>query len=244
MDNEISAHMTPLERVKAETGNNAKRINAVRKVQRIIEGDAAEARYSLNRFSAIVDYQRALLTTMRNEILSGSRYFGFLEKMNPGRYQQVLQSAGLGGIKRAEQQLALHYINSHWAACLDTFDNVRRGIHFMAIGRDPKIFPGEGSVVDEYARVVYDLCGKMSENIKQDIVSKMETLPITRTGLNMDEAGLSGGTTTWTYVVCENVFQFSILRRIYNKHADRFSGENGILTNHYRKKRDRNCDTR
>ena len=114
----------------------------------------------------------------------------------------------------------------------------------MAIGRDPKIFPGEGNVVDEYARIVIDLCGKMSDHIKQDIVSKMETLPITSAGLDMEDAGLSGGTTTWTYVVCENVFQFSILRRVYNEHADRFSGDNGILTNYYRKKRDRNCADR
>jgi len=243
MDDEISTRMTPLERVKAEIGSTEIRVNAVRRVQRMIESDAAEARYTLNRFSAVVDRQRTLITDLRNEILSGSRYFGFLEKSNPERYQHALTGAGLSGIKRAEQQLALHYINIHWAGCLDTFDNVRRGIHFMAIGRDPKIFPGEGNVVGEYARIVINLCSKMSENIKRDIVSKMETLPITSAGVDIDEAGLSGGTTTWTYVLSENVFQFSILRRVYNKHAERISGENGILTKYRRKKRDRQRGT-
>ena len=239
MDKEFSARMSPLEMVKAEIGGAEKRADAVRRVQRMMEGDASEARYTLNRFSAIVELQRARITLLRNEILCGSRYFGFLENANPERYRQALREAGLHGIKRAEQQLALHYINSHWAQCLDTFDGVRRGIHFTAMGRDVKIFPGEGNVFGEYARIVLDLCGKMSDNIKQDIISKIETLPITCEGIDMEGAGLSSGTTTWTYAINENVFQFSALRRVYDFYAGKLSGENGILTRYYRRKRDR-----
>jgi len=242
MDEELSTRMTPLERVKAEIGTTAKRVNAVRRVQRMMEGDAAEARYTLNRFSSIVEQQRVRLSELRNEVLSGSRYFGFLEKANPERYRLALQEAGLSGIKRAEQQLALHYINNHWAQCLDTFDNVRRSIHFRVMGSDLKIYPGGGNVFGEYTRIVLDLCGKMSDNIKHDIITKMETLPITSAGIDMEDAGLAGGTTTWTHAISENVFQFSVLRGVYNSFMGKVSGENGILTKYYRKKRDRNCE--
>ncbi|MDR0489982.1 MAG: accessory Sec system translocase SecA2 [Oscillospiraceae bacterium] len=239
MDKELSDRMSPLERVKIEINDGGKRDKAIRRIQRMIEGDAADARYTLNKFSAIVEQQRVRLAELRNDILNGSRYFGFLENANPERYRQALREAGLTGIKRAEQQLALHCINDHWAQCLDTFDSVRRSIHFTAIGRDQKIFPGDGNVYSEYARIVVDLCGKMSDNIKRDIISKMETLQITGAGIDMEEAGLNSGTTTWTYAISENVFQFSVWRHVYNSFADGYSGDNGIMTKYYRKKRGR-----
>ena len=239
-DKELSDRMTPLEMIKAEIGDAGKRISVVRRVQSIMEGDAANVRYTLNKFSIIVEEQRVRLTRLRNEILNGSRYFGFLENANPERYQQALHEAGLAGIKRAEQQLALHFINDHWAQCLDTFDIVRRSIHFMTMGHDAKIFPGGADIYGVYARIVIELCSKMSDNVKHDIISKMETMPITSEGIDMEEAGLNSGTTTWTYAISENVFQFSVWRRAYDNITDRFNGDNGILTKHYRKKRDRN----
>jgi len=67
----------------------------------------------------------------------------------------------------------------------------------------------------------------------------METLPISSAGIDMKEAGLKGGTTTWTYAINESIFQFTALRRAYNNIADRLTGENGVLTKCYRKKLDR-----
>jgi len=227
--------MTPLERIKAEIGTKRKRLNTIRRIQRSIEGEAATARYTLNRYSTITEKQRSRITDMRVEILSGERYFAILENGNPDKFDEVILQAGINGIKRAEQQLALYYINKHWAECLDTFDTVRRNIHFTVIG---KLLTQRGPL-EEYNSIVVDLCEKMSGNIKQDILSKMEALKITRDGIDMDEAGLRGRTTTWTYAVDESPFQFNALRGIAKEFWDSISGENGILTNHYRKKLDR-----
>ena len=236
-DTDLSCRMTPLEKVKAEIGSTGKRINTVRRVQRQMEGEAAEARYSLSRFSDIVEQQRVRLSELRTEILNGNRYFAYLETANPGKYQQVLHQAGIDGIKRAEQQLALYYINKHWAECLDTLESIRRSIHFMVLGHDQFIFGGQGNTLDQYSRIVINLRNQMSDNIKQDILSKMETMPITSDGINMKEAGLCGGTTTWTYAIDESIAQFTVLRNAAKNTRDKFSGEEGILTNYYRKKR-------
>lgn len=230
-DADLSCRMTPLEKVKAEIGNTRKKTNAVRQVQHMMEGEAAEARYSLSRFSDIVEEQRVSLSQLRADILNGKRYFAYLEKANPDKYQEVLKVAGIGGIKRAEQQLALYFINKHWSEVLDTLESVRSGIHFMIMG--------QRSPLDEYTRIVFNLCNQMSDNIKQEIITKMETLPITSDGINMEDAGLRGGTTTWTYAVDESSMQFSALHRVVKKAREKLSGEDGILTNYYRKKRDK-----
>lgn len=94
---------------------------------------------------------------------------------------------------------------------------------------------GQRSPLDEYTRIVFNLCNQMSDNIKQEIITKMETLPITSDGINMEDAGLRGGTTTWTYAVDESSMQFSALHRVVKKAREKLSGEDGILTNYYRK---------
>ena len=88
----------------------------------------------------------------------------------------------------------------------------------------------------EYEATIMKLLDQMAENIKMDIVRKMETLPITEDGVNLDESGLRGGTTTWTYAVEEGALQFSKLGRMAKKFRGMLSGEDGILTKYYRKK--------
>lgn len=230
-DADLSYRMTPLEKVRAEIGNTKKKRNAVRRVQRVMEGEAADARYTLGRYSGVVEVQRARLSQLRRAVLIGTEYFGCLEKEDPARYEAVLRLAGTDGIKRAERQLALFFFNRHWAECLETVETVRSSVHFMIMGqRNP---------LDEYNRIVINLCDRMLDNIKRDIADRMKTLPITSRGVDMEEAGLSGGTATWTYAVDESLTQFNVLHRIVKSTKEKLSGENGILTNYYRKRRDR-----
>ena len=239
-DADLTNRMTPLEKVKAEIGSSKKRVNIVRKIQRQIEGELAEARYSLNRFSGIVEKQRLDLSKQRMQILKGEQYFAFLEKANLEKYQEILHIAGLDGIKRAEQQLALYFINRHWAEFLDSLENVRKGIHFISLKNDSVtslIGGGKTAALDEYTHTVIKHSEQMLNSIKQDIIEKIETLPITKNGIDLHEAGLRGGTTTWTYAVDESLMQFSKIHAVVKNIKSKLSGENGILTRYYRKKR-------
>jgi len=246
-DTELAHRMTPLEKIKAEIGSTKKRINIVRQIQRQMEGEAAEARYALNRFSDIVEKQRISISNQRMDILKGKCYLAFLEKANPDKYQEILHTAGMDSIKRAEQQLALYFINKHWAAFLDALESVRKGIHFMSLKSDSftsLIGGGKTITLDEYAHIAIKLNNQMLNNIKRDIIEKMETLPITKNGIDLDEARLNGGTTTWTYAIDENAMQFNKLQTITKNISNKLSGENGILTNYYRKKQSKQrCTT-
>ena len=241
-DAELTNRMTPLEKIKAEIGNTKKRENTIRKIQKHMEGDAAEARYSLNRFSDVVEAQRLGLSGQRMEILKGTLHLALLEKANPEKYQDVLRIAGAEGIQRAEQQLALYFINKYWAEFLDSLEHTRKGIHFISLKNDSLtslIGGGQTTALDEYKRIVMRQSGHMLDDIKQAVVEKMETLPITKNGIDLEDAGLHGGATTWTYAVDESLMQFSKGHAVIKKFINKLSGEHGILTQHYRKKRDR-----
>jgi preprotein translocase subunit SecA len=244
-DADLTNRMTALEKVKAEIGSSKKRVNIVRQLQRKMEGELAEARYSLNRFSDIVEEQRLGLSAQRMEILKGKQYFAFLEKANPEKYQEALRTAGIDGIKRAEQQLALHFINKYWAEFLDTLEDVRKGIHFIGLRNDSLtslISGGQSAALHEYTRIVVTQSEQMLQNIKQSIIEKMQTLPITKNGINLSEAGLHGGTTTWTYAIDESATQFNSLHAVAKNIRSKWSGENGILTNYYRRKQKKNTN--
>jgi len=207
-----------------------------------MESEAAEARYSLSRFAKIVEELRVRISETRQNILQGTQHFAFLENANPEKYQEVLQQAGASGIQRAEQQLALYFTNKHWADFLETLDNVRAGIHFMGLKNgsiEAITGAGQSAVTDEYARKVMKLWEQMSDDVKRDIIAKMESLPITKDGVNLDKAGLHGGTTTWAYAVDEGAMQFNRLQSIAKNIRGMLSGEDGILTNYYRRKRDK-----
>ena len=241
-DAELTNRMTPLEKVKAEIGSSKKRVNIVRQIQRQMEGEASEARYSLNRFSDVVEEQRLGLSKQRMDILKGKLYLAFLERANPEKYKEVFCIAGIDGIIRAEQQLALFFINKHWAEFLDSLEYVRKGIHFMSLKNDSfasLIGGGKTAALTEYTRIVINHIDQTMDNIKQDIIKKMETLPITKNGIDLDEAGLRGGTTTWTYAVDESLMQFSKGHAVMKKFRSKLSGEDGIITKYYRRKRDK-----
>ena len=222
------SRLTPLQMVKAEIDNHSYRNKIIKKVQRKMEVESSGARYTLNTFSEILEERRVEIYHLRQEILHGRCYFGYLEEENPRKYEEILQHAGTTGIKRAEQQLALFYINKYWAECLNALEDARSGIHLKIIGgRNPQA---------EYTQIVIHLCTEVSKEVRRNIISKMETLPITKDGIDMEGAGLQGGTTTWTYAINDDPLQFSAWNRLSRDIRERFSGNEGWLTKYYRRK--------
>jgi len=135
--------------------------------------------------------------------------------------------------------LGIVFISKHWALILDALDDVRNWIHFMGMKNDSLmslIGAGQNSVMREYVSIVFELLAQMTEDTKADIIDKMETLPITKDGINLQESGLQGGTSTWTYAIAESVTQFGTVNSVVKDIRGMLSGEDGILTNYYRRK--------
>lgn len=209
------------EALKSDNRNVQKQLRKiVRQTQKAIEGEDAEARYMLQRYAYILERQRKLITAYRTELLLGTKKPTLFQTVEPQLYKEFIQKVGeigcIGeqqaelatchGVEIAERQLTLYFINQHWADYLTTMESVRNGIHLVVIGKkDP---------LDEYQRFAIAAFNEMEEDIKRDVVSSIQKYKITPEGINMEEAGLKGATTTWTYMIDESRGQFSRIPQI------------------------------
>jgi len=174
---------------------------SVRKVQKYAEGSDAEARFMLEKYAYIQEEQRRVITEIRTGVLLGQRPDELFPEREPAYDQSLIASAGKAGVEKAEKQLALYFINLHWAQYLESMEYVRDGIHLTLIGgKNP---------IDEYHRAAISAFDEMMEDTKEDIASSMKKYKITADGIDMKTSGLGGATTTWTYLIDDRSSQFS-----------------------------------
>lgn len=181
----------------------------VRRVQSELDGEAAEARYMLQRYAFILEHQREIVSSWRTRILKGEQEADFLQRSEPDFYKSLCEQAGEQGLVAAQRKLTLFYINKHWADYLATMEAARSGIHFAVLSRR--------SPIDEYHHTAINAYDEMMLDIEENVVHAMKTLPITKDGVDLDTELFHGGTTTWTYMVDERLYQFSRLPHLINK---------------------------
>ncbi len=191
-------------------------LKLVRKYQKYTEGEDAEARYMLGRYSYIQEQQRKVITSVRNSILLEEKQPELMESRDPGYYQTLVATAGTGGVRKAERQLALYFINLRWAQYLESMEHVRDGIHLTLIGgKNP---------IDEYHRIAITAFEEMLQDIRNDVLSAMKRYRITAEGIDMEANGLSGATTTWTYMIDDSNTQFSRIPYLMKSASNKIKG--------------------
>lgn len=188
----------------------------VRRAQKIQEGRDAEARYMLERFSLVLEDQRRLISDYRMCLLLGQNEPEILKSRDLSVYEDLVQRHGSSGVEKAEKQLLLYFINMNWSCYLAAMEDMRSGIHLMVVGGK--------SPLDEYHRFAISAYGEMWEDIQSDVVSYMQKCKITENGIDMDEEGLTGATTTWTYMINESASQFSRIPHLMRSVSHKATG--------------------
>lgn len=180
----------------------------VRSAQKTLEGNEAEARYTLKKYSYIIEHQRKLLSDYRFKLLKGEETPDILKKENFDRYLELENTAGKEGIARAERQLLLYYINFHFANYLEAMEEYKSGVHLTIVaGKNP---------FDEFNRTAISAFEEMNNDIRFDVLRVMQEAEITADGIDMEDRGLSGSTGTWTYMVDDSAGQFNHLPALMN----------------------------
>lgn len=173
----------------------------LRRAQKIQEGKDAENRYMLEKYTQILEEQRKNITDYRTLILLDLKSPEIMQNEKPSLNKELVERSGLHGVSITEKQLTLYFINVNWADYLAAMEDKRSGIHLMLIGNR--------SPLDEYKIFAVSAFNEMIENIKHDVIEYMLKCRITENGIDMEQAGLSGATTTWTYMINESASQFN-----------------------------------
>lgn len=171
---------------------------ASRREQREQEREDAETRFLLQRYSYLPECHRREITTWRRRILKGE-----LLPPKPERYGELCRQYGAQGAGRALRQLTLSFINLHWAAYLAAIDDLK--------GSLPLLIMGGQNPLEEFSRSASRLFVFMAQEIRKDTAEALFRLPITPDGVDLQQAGLTTGSSAWTYALDDSAFQFSLL---------------------------------
>lgn len=191
----------------------------VRSAQKTCEGNEAEARYTLKKYSYIIEHQRRILFEYRYKILTGEETPNITQTENLDLYEKLLKKVGKNAVSIAEKQLLLYYINFHFANYLQAMEDYKSGIHLnLVAGKNP---------FDEFNRTAISAFEEMNNDIRFDVLREMAESQITENGIDMSQKGLNGATGTWTYMVDDSSGQFNhlpaLMKMVSNKIKKSFS---------------------
>ena len=169
----------------------------VARVQRIAEGQHGDIRQRLLSYSQLLEHQRGELQAWRQSVLAGEEA-SLLAERCPRRWQELVARCGEPLLREVEQRVTLLAIDRAWSDHLAAMQTERDQVHLVSLdGRMP---------LAEFYRTAGAAFEILLESIDDAIAATFERLEITPEGVDWERAGLRGPSSTWTYLVNDNVF--------------------------------------
>lgn len=197
-----------------EDANNGKpltdkeKFSMVRTAQTTLEGNEAEARYTLKKYSYIIEHQRELLANYRLAVVMGEEKPNILKNEDIEAFEKLLELTTEEEIENAEKILTLYYINQHFSNYLEAMEDVKSGIHLNIVaGKNP---------FDEFNRSAIEFFEEMKQDLKYDLVSKMQQAEVVDGKIDISLFNINPTTGTWTYMVDDSAGQFNHLPALMN----------------------------
>lgn len=173
-------------------------IKEIERAQRIIEGQHFDMRRMLRKYSAVLESERRLVQERRMEVLNEGPYLkSFLEQC-PEKYLEITKQLGETAAIEGGRKVMLYHIDKAWSEHLAFAAHIREGIHLVSLtGKRP---------IEEFhyalIPVFYEFWNKVKTNAQKDYNS----IPVTDQGFNLAEAGLKAPSSSWTYLVNDQLF--------------------------------------
>ena len=149
-------------------------------------------------YSYLVEQQRCIVYERRQRILMREVRSEVLLKRVPEDYKRVCGLIGEEGAVELERLLMLQAIDHCWADHLATVDDIRDGIHLVAVGGL--------SPLEEFQKSVVRSFDRFFDSVDDWVIEKFAALPVTPAGIDLEATGLQGPSSTWTYLV-EDMFK-------------------------------------
>ncbi len=170
----------------------------VARAQRIIEGQNFDIRRTLWKYSQMVDEQRRMVYERRQAWLFDEADPDVCAEGAPEHYRALVGAAGGDAVRRAEQHLAMHFLDRAWSDHLALIDDIREGIHLQRLGgREP---------LTEFSRQIIDAFADMMDRVEEETIETFKRLRADGGEIDLARVGVGGSTATWTYLINDNPF--------------------------------------
>jgi preprotein translocase subunit SecA len=173
----------------------------VARAQRIVEGQNYEIRRTLRRYSHFVEQQRRIISERRRPLLLRSFRPTLLQERAPAAYERARQVLADVELQDLETRLTLHAIDECWSEYLATVTEIRDGIHLAQVGGL--------SPFDEFVKQAAACFEGALDSIDPHVLDRFSELGINGDGIDkarMDQMGLRGPSSTWTYLINDDAF--------------------------------------
>jgi preprotein translocase subunit SecA len=178
--------------------DNPVALREIARAQRIIEGQNFEIRRTLWQYSALVEQQRHSMYERRQSLLQDEVEPTFCAEGDPDHYRALEQIVGPEMLRRTENRLLMHLLDRHWSDHLALIEDIREGIHLERYGgREP---------LSEFQKQIVDAYASMMETVREEAVATFARLSADGGVIDLEQTGLRGPSSTWTYLVNDNPF--------------------------------------
>lgn len=193
----------------------------IARAQRIIEGQNLEIRKTLRNYSFIVEEQRKIIQEQRKDVLTGAQPLKRLAELSPERYNRLLPEVGEAVLAEVEKKLTLFFIDKYWTDHLAYIAHVREGIHLYGFAGKIPSFEFQKMAIEAFDRVI--------EKVDESVARVFERAGITKEGIDMEKEGLSGPSSTWTYLINDIPFKNPLQSALIGSMAFNFAAALTIL---------------
>ena len=171
------------------------------RAQRIIEGQNFEIRKTLWRYASVIEEQRRHVMEARRAILHGDEAPD-VWRQAPGRRQALVDEAGEDAVRDAERAVMLFQIDRAWRDHLARAADLREGIHLVSLGgQDP---------LTRFTTEIELAFRGIEEAIDQAVLDALAEVRVSDGRIDLEELGLRGPSSTWTYLVNDDPFRNQI----------------------------------
>jgi preprotein translocase subunit SecA len=168
--------------------------------QRNIEWQNLQIRRTAWDYGSFVESQRRLVSERRQRVLLGEDRPA--RELAPERHAALADHVTADVLDEVERRIALFHIDRGWADHLAAMADIREGIHLSRLGgRNP---------LHEYLKLAVDAFDHMEAAVEDGIKDSFERAGITSDGIDFDKEGLRGPSSTWTYLVNDNPFEWTL----------------------------------
>jgi preprotein translocase subunit SecA len=176
----------------------------VEHAQKVAEAALEEVHRNTWRYNQLIETQRAILDTRRDDVLRTDRAARDLEVACPDRWAELAQELDGTVLEEVARTITLHHLDRQWAEHLAFLADLRESIHLRALSRQ--------NPLDEFHRAMIPAFTELSEQVGVLSAETLTTATITDAGVDLELEGLSRPTATWTYMVHDNPFGTEIAR--------------------------------
>ncbi|MEQ9412106.1 MAG: accessory Sec system translocase SecA2 [Fuerstiella sp.] len=195
--------------------DNADTARRIAHVQRVIEGESFEIRRTLRVYSHLLELQRRIISKDRDDLLTGIRPPQALRKRDPDLRRRLVSQWGETLVDAAERRVTLIHLDWAWSDHLAHAAEIREGIHLVSYGGF--------NAIDVFNKEMNLEFGAFLRHVEDKVVSTLQSATFTEDGIDLEQEGLRGPSSTWTFVINDNprgAILTQLLRRVVRRLKD------------------------